>query len=474
MSGAVDLQVLDRDVARAVGVLERHRAAIGAAATAEARDALARTDPFGPLRAVAGQTTFRALAALEPAAHERPHRDGLMRWVYELTQARLDLELFAADVSARRAVDPRLPRSVVERFESGDAPPPEPWEGPPPSYEDATRSLFSAPDAVRAGEAEERAAELAAPVAAVRKERRARRFEIARRLDASRLSHPSALVVEGSIGSLARALLDATEPIAASVIRDARRVAEGPWRASSAIWCSLATDAREGWPARPVARWLDDVFVALAPRGVPLAPVAAPSSGSGFLRAAAAWGKIFRRARAQRSMPFALARDPYDVSAQVFGFAMASAIASTPLQRKALEVTTRVAASQVRALHLSMLLFTRASAARVLLGEGADFEEMGARLFGVPLPRALEHAWPAPSFAREPLRELTDEARLAAILKTPAFVSSLVRRFDEDWYRNPKAGHHLTSLACGPAYDGEAPPEDAPTVIARAFEGALG
>ena len=69
---------------------------------------------------------------------------------------------------------------------------------------------------------------------------------------------------------------------------------------------------------------------------------------------------------------------------------------------------------------------------------------------------------------------MTEPARLLGLLGTRAFTRNLVERYDEDWFRNPKAGLHLTSMACGPAFDDEPVAESAPADLARAFEEALG
>ena len=78
----------------------------------------------------------------------------------------------------------------------------------------------------------------------------------------------------------------------------------------------------------------------------------------------------------------------------------------------------------------------------------------------------MREAWPDP--------RPTDASRLVALLGTRAFLGQLVDRYDEDWFRNPRAGKHLTSLACGPAFDADPPPDGAATAMARAFEEALG
>jgi hypothetical protein len=450
-SGFVDLSALDRDVARVAPAVERHRALLGSGDVDGAR----ALDPFRDHRYVAGQTTWRALRDLAPAPADAPLRDALSRWVYEGLQARLDKDLAEDDAAAVHAVDARL-RPKEENVAK--------------TFAEAWRRVLDAPDGARGAIALARAGDLALPVAAARKERRSRRFEIARRLD---LAHPEALVAPDAAALVekARDLLDRTELLAKELLRAEQRRAEGPWTAAHAIHLALAKDAREGWPAKLGARWFDDVFGAIAPRGAPLRSVPAPLGGASFLRAAEAWGASLRAVGTARSLPFALARDPYPRACHRFGGLMAVALADPVLQKRCLSLPARLAAAQGRSLRAALFFELRARAARLVLAwpelsDRALFEEITTRLFGAPLPAALAGVWPAP--------RVDEAARMLALLDVPAFARSLVDRFDEDWFRNPKAGAHLAGLACAPLWDGDPPPADAVQVIARIFEETLG
>ena len=477
---AIDLHAFDRDVRRAAGRVEQLRALL-ALGTREARDDARAFDPFEGVRHTATMTSYKTLLEQTPSVLDVPLRDALLRWVHELLQARVGFELALADADAAHSLDPRLapsrlaaaeePRAVREAREASGAP-----EGAvradiaAHTHTGAMATMIAAPDVSRAAAALERAADLAAPVAAVRKERRERRFEAARRLG---LAHPYALASNAKIdvGALARSFLDASEPLAVELLKTAQKQADARWYASSAVQNFLARDAREGWPAYLTQRWLDDVFKALAPRGADAGRLPEALGGASFLRAAAAWGASWKNAGAPRSMPFALARDPYPVPAFRFGLAMAVAVADPELQRRVLELPARTAKAQSRLLRRSMFHAARALAARAVFATEetvtpAMFEELTARLFGAPLPAALRDAWPDP--------RISDPARFLAMLGTRAFVASLVERFDDDWFRNPRAGTHLTSLACGPAFDAETLPDGAVAGTARAFEEALG
>ncbi|MBS2013232.1 MAG: hypothetical protein JST00_10115 [Deltaproteobacteria bacterium] len=459
MADPIELMALDRDVRLASSRVESRRAVLAKGAPED------RSEPFGELRHTTTQSTYRALVEAKPAAHEVAHRDALLRWVHELLQARVAHELVLDEADVVHAIDPRLSK----RAQKGASDAPErPMETTPRTYVEAWRSLLLAEDPMRAAAALERLADLALAVGAVRKEQRARRFEAARRLG---LAHPWSLATGADFLGLARGLLDATEAIAQELQKDAQRRSDVPWRASSAMQLALARDAREGWPARPISRWLDDVFRSLLPRGLSVKGLPAAHGGATFLRAATTWGMTWKAAATPRAMPFALARDPYSIRAHRFGFAIAHAVAEPAFQRRALELPSRIAASQSRVLRATELLHARTLAARVVLGasehvDAALFEETTLRAFGAPLPSSLLNAWPAP--------RIDDPTRLLALLGTPAFVKSLVERYDDDWFRNPKAGTHLMGLAVGPAFDPEPPPEGAARSIGAWFEEVLG
>jgi hypothetical protein len=486
MSAPLDLLALDRDVRRAALRVEQWRAWLRVG-TRDARDLARSFDPWDGVRHTAVQATYRALVELEPSAFEVPLRDGLRRWVYELLQARLGFELTIADADAETALDARLSKARAAALKARESAALLPGalgeedlgDREVHTYREALAGIVAAPHEAGAAAALRRAGELAAPVAAVRKERQERRFEVARRLG---LGHPWALSssAEVDVGALARALLDATEPLAMELLARARKASgrvgagagdDGPWRASSAIQLALGRAAREGWPAYLGSRWLDDAFKALAPRGVDAGTFAEPQGSASFLRAAVAWGSAWRASGAPRSMPFAIARDPYPVPAVRFGYAIASAVALPAFQKRMLELPQRVAAAQARVLGTTSFFHARTVAARAWLAsvetrEPSLFEEVTSRVFGAPLPAAMRDAWPAP--------RVDEPARLLGLLGTRAFVRDLVERFDDDWFRNPKAGQHLTSLACGPAFDLEPLDEAAPSKLARAFEEALG
>ncbi|MBX3200705.1 MAG: hypothetical protein KF894_21390 [Labilithrix sp.] len=422
---------------------------------------------------------FTALRALAPGPLHAPHRDGLLRWVHELLQVRVAWELGLDEADALHAPDPALASPRARDRSLASAPGPVLAEGPAATFEEARRALIEAPSANAADVALGRLAELAAPVAAVRKELRARRFEAARRLG---LDHPWALATSAGaseLETLARAILDATEPLARELHKDARRRV-GPVRAGSAaafVVDGFARDAEEGWPARLGARWLEDVFRELAPRAPRVAKLPTARGGASFLRAAHQWGFALRLGAVARSLPFALARDPYPVEAFVVGGALAAAVAGRPFAKRKLGLPARGADAHARALARVLFATLRTSAATLLAGvrdpvREDELEELTARLFGAPLPRDLAAAWALGGFAGS--ARVDAPARFVAAVRTHGVVRDLVDRFDEDWFDNPRAGAHLASIGAGPPWQGDVPDAEVARAAARSFEETLG
>jgi hypothetical protein len=93
------------------------------------------------------------------------------------------------------------------------------------------------------------------------------------------------------------------------------------------------------------------------------------------------------------------------------------------------------------------------------------FEELAARVFGAPLPRALSGAFPS-------LRD-DEPARFLALATALPLARDLVDRFDADWFRNPRAMPHLRALGALPAREEPIALEGAAASLARAFEEAL-
>jgi hypothetical protein len=407
-----DLLRVSRDVARVAGEQARFRAEL-----LRDVDAASDHDPFATARYVSGKTTYDALVALSPSAHDVPLRHALLRWVYAFLQARIGREL---DVAWARAADAR-----EGRYE-GDAP-------RRVSYREAWRGVVGSRTV---GDARLwlRATEDVAPkLAAIAKERAARRKEVARRAGRGEAVDLAIDAPHAALHAAATALLDATDDVA-------RATREGA-SPEETIVAAVARDAPDGWPARMSGRWLEDVFGELA-RGarVDLPVLPAALGASSFARAVTIFGRALPTAFVPRELPFALAHDPQPIAAHRLGFTLGALVARADFQRTALGVSRRAADAQARVLARTALLEARVVAARWLArNESFDFEGQTARLFGAPLARAFAGAWPA---SRD-----DDSARLVALVTAHALGRELVERFDVDWWKNPRAAAELRTHA---------------------------
>lgn len=472
LEGLLDLGNVDRQVARAHAMFERSLASLG---TEQGREAARLGDPFEAVREVSGQTAFNALRKLDPGPTNALHRDALARWVHELLQARVGWGLIVDEADAVHRPDPSLARrppmeATSDRLE----------RGVPTTFDESFNALIEAPHPSSAETALARLDGLASPVAAVRKELRARRFEAARRLG---LAQPWELSCGdwAKLEALAWSILDATEPLAIELHKDLRRRL-GAASPSHTIYDAFGRDAQEGWPARLGTRWLEDVFRALAPRPPPSVGVPRALGGASFLRAAYAWGYALRLGGTARSLPFALARDPYPTEAHVLGGALAIAVADRVFAKRKLGLPSRSADAHARVLARVLFVTLRRTAADFVNGTrestAADaIEALSARVFGRPLPAALGACWSYGGLAatsRNPDAVRALPARLIGAVRSYELVRTLIGRFDEDWFDNPRAGMHLSSICAGPVWHGEIPGPEVPLALARSFEERLG
>lgn len=484
-----DLYALDKRISAAVGAVDHALSSLSL--SKDDRELARRFAPLAgsPHREVAGQAAVDALREAKGVTTE--HRDGLLRWAIELTQSRIGWDLTLDLVDAAHAEDPTIQKgaSTVAR-----------------SYDEAHRALVAAVHPTEADQAITRLDQLALPVLAVRSERRARRFEVARRLG---LEHPASLIAAerplSEIERAARAILDQTEDLASSAHKDTRRrvgmedstspgssvvVTSAPASAGRSIWDAFARDAREGWPAHLGARWLEDVFSVLVKDRAPtrlregsVSPIGAAS----FLRAATRWGYALRLGATPRSLPYGLARDPFPIAAIATGHALAIAISGRPFAKRKLGLTTRSADTHARVLHRAMFLELRRLAVHAILSlppkPTDEAPELATRLFGAPLPGHVLALWAYGEGLSAHHRSIVEEtagrplAELLGALEAFRLYQRLVDRYDEDWFDNPKAAMHLASVGAGPVW---APIEDdilSPDLTARvvrSFEEELG
>jgi hypothetical protein len=444
-----DLVALDRDVARAANALDRWRSAL-----ADRPDEAALDDPLEGLRSVAGKSTWERLGELAVSATEEPLRVALRRWVLALVHARIG----AVD-DAALALEVHAPRG---RFE-GDRPREVSWR-------EAWRGVASARTAVEARLWLDAAADAAPTVVPIAGRRGARRIEVARRMG---FEHPwdAAPVRVAPLRRSAWRFLERTDDLSRVVWREALGA---DVCAPAVLHGAVGREAGDGWPARLTPRWLEELF-GEDTRGLRLELPTLPKAlgASSFARALAVFGYALRVASAPGSTFFALARDPWFVGAHRLGFVFGTLAMDAEFFVRALGVGRRVALHHARVLARTALLEARMSAARVLAGSDDPvsrdtFEEIARRVLGSPLDRRLHGAWPA--------ARVDEPARWLAMLLTSELRALLRDRFDDDWFRNPRAWEHLRAQGSGPAFEAveESSIETGGDALVRSFEHALG
>lgn len=445
-----DLGTISAAFARAFGRIEAYRATL--------REKDSTDEPIGDARPLAGQKAYDALGKLlegDPLA-----REGARRAAAALTLFRIGAPLERALFEALRE--------------------PRPLEFPP-----HTESTFSQSVAALACEREprQRAAHLALMVSAAndvsapQRELSSVRREICERLG---VPHPLAYAAESSEAELltiAEGLLARTEQLFQDVVaRQKRLAADTSWTPLSGVELARVDSAVSGWPARVSREWLMDVVPALRERAIAPARTARLVGASSFSRVLYTYGVELRRRSAPRSLPFHVAQDPWPRAAYELGFLLAALPQSPAFQRRSLGVSSGAAKDQALALTVGALVSLRWLCARVLLGLRADgerFTELTLAVFGAPFPERLAGAWPT--------SRLSDGARLLAALDAARWSADMVRRFDEDWFQNPRAGKEIQNRITGPmrelpTTDGAAQPSAAEKValLARALTEPFG
>jgi hypothetical protein len=105
-------------------------------------------------------------------------------------------------------------------------------------------------------------------------------------------------------------------------------------------------------------------------------------------------------------------------------------------------------------------------------------EELGERVYGVPLPKMLGAAWASGGFAgithRGLCRTPPPVARLLGLVSAHDLLRTLVTRYDEDWFSNPHAEVHLANIAVGPIHRADVPAEEEGARLGRHYEERLG
>jgi hypothetical protein len=409
----LELIALDRELKRAAESWRRWRRQLR-------RGTGYDDEPFLYARELLSRRVFQHLRELAP---RDPLARPLSRWVYRLSEQRVNRALVAAIAFAWRS-DPH-PLDAPEQGEF--------------TLAELLRRALSEP--------RRRSAWLEAMLgsAAELSERGVllwqRRAEVAERAGLSSADEVELVCPE--IGVFAENWLLRTRDLAESELprRDL-----GPL-----LDVALGLDAAEGWPARVAPRTIQELFAgSRLLEGLDLDPGPLPDTiaPTSFLRALARVGAAFCDATAPRRQPFALAHDPYGLRRRELGALFTLLPLLPTFARTKLGLGRDRARRHVRALGRALLVESRVLALKVLLrpaalsGKNAMAEAVEAgidRALGVGIKGVLPHAF---------LRLHADDSqRFAGALRAPARNAGLVSEHDEDWFQNPRAAEQLRAEA---------------------------
>ena len=455
-------EILDREIARASGRARAARASLDRGEPVE-------YDPLEDDRRVSSRDTFLDLAPRPTPPREpgqpvdlaaflpRPsddHRVALREWVFALTLDRVLWADSARLAAARRAVSVTLDRTDLGRLQI--------------SPRDLLHRVIAEPEPRRRrllAEVLEQGAFAVQDAARIYEERR---LEAARRLpaDLDRLEIPlDPTVIEGAPAITRRAALDA---IAEATLRETEALtprAERSW--DEAIDASVGRAQAEGWPARLGARWIEGLFHPTSlTEGLrlDLGPLPRALGASSFARALGAFGAALADVDGPRSLPFTLACAPFDLRRARRSALFASLVADPVFGQRMLGLGRDAARDQARGVARSLGVAVRLAAARCLfrgllqLPEGpraSRFEEITAATLGAPIPPALAGVVPRLGPA--------DATTFLGLLLGALDRRALIERFDEDWFRNPRAAHAIREEDAAPA-----PFRRAPAALAAA------
>lgn len=379
------------------------------------------SDPFAPSRWALGRTTLNHLRELE----YDPIAPTLMRWVYRLTEQRVNRDLLV-EISARLrrdehavetpeagryTVSAMLHRGLVERAEQRD------WlkqafahTGP---TRDAVTQLWE------------------------------RRQELSTRLGFASPDEVSA--PSDDVEERAERWLTDTEDL-----WQTRPILEP----SDLLRQAMGSAASLDWPARLTPRHLLGFFaetrlfdaLELDPGRLPdgLAPAS-------YLRALARLGAAFVDATAPRDQPFCIAHDAYGLQRRRHGALLSLLLMNAEFLRRRLGASRDGVVLARRGLATSLLIATRIAAFRVLLRKAAH----GGR-------QRLEEAFESelPQVCRVELGRHSagvfirlhddDPHRFVGALLGADSSRALTESHDDDWFRNPRAVDQLRSEAQRP------------------------
>lgn len=440
----VPFELLDKEISRAVRSVRASRAELMRSAPDLLDPAL--QSPLAEHRRVSSRATFRELREIAqksappgitdvgntpetlptglvpPIATSSPLIGAMLAWLYALTLDRVlwsdEVRLTACFVGPTIAVDhPELgrlrtsPREIIVRVLRETDP--------------ARRRAWA--DALAGG------ASRVSDAARVLAERRA---EAVKLLDA----HPDDFEVPASppaLSAITDRLLARSEDLVPNVKGDY----------TAALSAALAKEQGEGWPARLTPRWLEQlVHTTGLTEGLHLSldPLPTAIGATSFARALGILGGALADADGPKDAPFSLAEHPFDLRRARRSALLAGLVGDPLFHGRVLGLPRARAHDQARSIARALLRSLRVDIARVklrgvlLFGEREReirFEEVTAGALGAPIPPVLAGVVPrlTPS----------DAVRLVGVLAAAVDRRSLIERFDEDWFRNPRAARAI-------------------------------
>jgi len=406
-----DVLALDRDLQRVAQTWRRWQRALGQGGGLD-------WDPFVGLPDVARRSTLESVDELDD---QDPLRRPLQRWVYRLTEQRMNRHELALVTRLRRRVKHEVggPESgrytvteLTRRFVSD-----------PPRRAHWLEALVTVSDALNRSEG-------------LLWERR---HEIARGMH---LEHADDMECPRGAVDAADRWLQVSDELLQEVGADG-------W--PRWVQVALGDGSSEGWPARLTPRTVADLLrettwldrVSLDPGRLPDA--VAPAS---FVRALHQVGQAWGEALATVRQPFVVATDPYRLRSSSFGFLFATLPLHASFVRRVLAVGAPRIRDHLRGTARTVLLATRLAAARVLLrgpalaGTSAlreAYPEILRRASGVALPGHLAGVLVQ--------LDVEDAARFMGWLAGAARRQREIEEHDEDWFRNPRAAEALRDEA---------------------------
>jgi hypothetical protein len=376
--------------------------------------------PLEPMRSACSLETFQAVRELPEG---EPLKVPLERWIYRLTEQRVNARAIAivrhAYASAEHAVqEPERTRATLR---------------------DAVLRALAEPS--RRSAWLEGAVEAGADATSMAAALWERRLEVANRMG---FDTPDGIELPASaIYAHAERWLERSQDWHDELV---------PAALDGLFDAALGRGAESGWPGRlsvrTTAELVDDGELFRGLR-LDLGEVPAALGAASFVRTLARVGAAFVDAAAPAHQPFVIAHDPYGLRRRSHGALFGLLPGNAEFSRQRLGLGRGSVADHRRAIWRLVLVESRALALRVVFRRLAlggarsyvtGFEELVGRHF---------HAGLAGSRSAGVLWRLHDDdaQRLAGLLVASARTNQLVEAHDEDWFRNPRAIEQLRSEA---------------------------